>query len=163
MAKSTVEESVVSLVEPVAQARGLDLLEVEYRPAGRRSVLRLTLDREGGVGLDDLSEMSREVSDLLDVHDCVPGEYTLECSSPGVNRPLRRATDFARFVGKPVRVRTHAPIEGARTFLGPLAASSEETIEIDDPRHGRVVVPLGQVERANYEHDFAAELRARRS
>lgn len=163
MAKSTVPETVEKLVEPVAQARGLDLVDVEFLPAGRRSILRLTVDREGGIGLDDLSELSREVSDLLDVHDCVPGEYTLECSSPGANRPLRRLSDFARFVGKPVRVRTHAPIGGARSFRGELAATGTDSIEIDDPAHGRVVVPIAEVERANYEHDFAADLRARRS
>jgi ribosome maturation factor RimP len=163
MARSTVPEAVSRLVEPVARDHGLELVGVEYRPQGRRSVLRLILDRDGGVGLDDLSQLSREVSDLLDAHDAVPGGYVLECSSPGINRPLRRPEDFARFVGKSVRVRTHLPIDGARSFLGRLVASSDEAIEIDDPSHGHVVLPLGDIERANYEHDFAEELRARRT
>lgn len=156
-------EEVARLVEPVARDRGLELLDVEFRPQGRHSVLRLTLDRAGGVSLDDLSQLSREVSDLLDVHDVVPGGYTLECSSPGVNRRLRTAQDFAGYVGKAVRVRTRAPIQGARSFSGRLAASSAEAIEIDDAGHGRVVVPLCDIERAHYEHDFAEELRAKRS
>ncbi len=163
MARSTVPEAVTRLVDPVARERGLDLVEVEFRPQGRRSLLRLYLDREGGVSLDDLAEMSREVSDILDVNDVVPGAYTLECSSPGVNRPLRTPADFSRYVGKPVRVRTHVPIGGARNFCGRLAAAVPGSIEIDDAAHGRVVVPLEDVERANYEHDFAEELRSRRS
>src|SRR5262249_14312960 len=112
--------------------------------------------------LDDLSHLSREVSDILDAHDVVPGAYVLECSSPGINRPLHKPEDFARFVGKAVRVRTHVPIAGARNFAGRLVASSGNSIEVDDPSHGHVVLPLGEIERANYEHDFAAELRAKR-
>ena len=156
-------EAVSKLVEPVARDHGLELVGVEFRPQGRRSVLRLILDRDGGIGLDDLSQLSREVSDLLDVHDTVPGGYVLECTSPGVNRPLRKAEEFARYIGKSVRVRTLMPIGGVRNFLGRLVASSDDAIEVDDPSHGHVVLPLGEIERANYEHDFAAELRARRS
>jgi ribosome maturation factor RimP len=163
MGRNTVPEAVSRLVEPVAREHGLELVDVEFRPQGRRSVLRLILDRDGGVGLDDLSDVSREVSDLLDVHDVVPGVYVLECSSPGINRPLRCADDFARFVGKAVRVKTHVPIAGGRNFLGRLAAASPSAIEIEDPSHGLVTVPLGDIERANYEHDFAQEFRARRS
>jgi ribosome maturation factor RimP len=162
MARSTVSEAVSRLIEPVARDHGLSLVDVEFRPQGRRSVLRLILDREGGVGLDDLSNLSREASDLLDVHDVVPGVYVLECSSPGVNRPLRRAEDFARFVGKAVRVRMHSPISGGRSFSGRLVASSGETIELEDSVRGVVVLPLAEIERANYEHDFAEDLRARR-
>ncbi|MFM7144278.1 MAG: ribosome maturation factor RimP [Alphaproteobacteria bacterium] len=157
------EDNVTRLVEPVARGRGLDLVDVEFLPAGRRSILRVTLDREGGVGLDDLAEASREMSDLLDVHDAVPGNYTLECSSPGVNRPLRRPEDFARFVGKPVRVRTTAPIGGARSFKGCLVDASTDRIEIEDASRGRVVIPLSDVERANYEYEFATGRRPGRA
>jgi ribosome maturation factor RimP len=126
-------------------------------------VLRLYLDRPGGVSLDDLAKVSREVSDVLDAHDVVPGQYTLECSSPGINRRLRKPEDFARFCGKPVRVRTSTPIAGSRNFAGVLVAASSEGIEIDDEVHGRLEVPLRSIERAHYEHDFQAELRNRRS
>jgi len=162
MDRSKVPETVARLVEPIARERGLDLVDVEFRPLGRRSVLRLYLDREGGVSLDDLSSMSGEVGDVLDAHDAIPGAYTLECSSPGINRPLRKSADFARFIGKRVRVRTHSPIAGARNFIGRLEANSATDIEIDDVARGHVVLPLRDIERANYEHDFAAELRSRR-
>lgn len=163
MSTKQVCEIVIELVEPVAFERGLELVDVEFKSSGRRSVLRLYLDREGGVSLDDLAAASREVGDVLDAHDAVPGQYTLECSSPGVNRRLRTADDFARFRGKSVRVRTSTPIAGSRNFAGLLLAASGDAIEIDDVSHGRLEVPLRSIERANYEHDFAAELRNGRS
>jgi ribosome maturation factor RimP len=163
MAKSRVPESVAELVDPVVRERGLELVDVEFRPLGRNSKLILYLDRPGGVSLDDLATVSREVSDLLDVHDAVPGIYTLECSSPGINRPLRRREDFARFLGKVVKIRTNQPIEGSRNFHGTLAATSADGIEIDEKTHGRVAVPFGVIERANYEHDFSEDFHGGRS
>ncbi|MBM4245139.1 MAG: ribosome maturation factor RimP [Deltaproteobacteria bacterium] len=158
-----VSDIVMDLVEPIAVDRGLDLVDVEFQPHGRRSVLRLYLDRPGGIGLDDLAEVSREVSDVLDAHDVVPGQYTLECSSPGINRRLRKMQDFVRYCGKPVRVRTSTPIAGARTFAGLLVSADDDGIEIEDESRGRLSVPLRAIERANYEHDFRVELRDGRS
>src|SRR5262249_40475479 len=112
---------------------------------------------------DDLAMVSRELGDLLDVHDAVPGSYTLECSSPGVNRPLRKPQDFARFLGKQVKVRTHSPIDGSRNFHGRLAAASAEGIETDEPSRGRVALPFGAIEKANYEHDFREDFHGGRS
>lgn len=163
MGTKSVCDTVTNLVEPVAIERGLELVDVEFQPGGRRSVLRLYVDRQGGISLDDLAQLSREVSDVLDAHDVVPGQYTLECSSPGVNRRLRKPEEFARFCGKSVRVRTSTPIAGSRNFAGPLVSASEDAIEIDDASHGRLAVPLRSIERAHYEHDFAADLRNGRS
>lgn len=163
MSTKQVADIVAELVEPVAQERGMELVDVEYKPHGRRSVLRLYLDHPDGVGLDALATVSREVSDLLDAHDAVPGQYTLECSSPGVNRRLRKPEDFIRFCGKSVRVRTSTPIAGSRNFVGRLVSASNQGIEIEDEARGRLEVPLGAIERAHYEHDFQAELRGGRS
>jgi ribosome maturation factor RimP len=161
--RTNVADMVTDLVEPIAEERGLDLVDVEFQPKGRRSVLRLYLDREGGVGLDDLAAFSREVSSVLDAHDAVPGQYTLECSSPGINRRLRKPDDFERFCGKSVRVRTTTPIAGSRNFVGRLVSTSRDGIEIDDEAQGRLTVPFRSIERAHYEHDFSAELRGGRS
>ena len=94
------------LVAPLTQTEGIEIVDIELRHDGSRNgrVLRLYLDKEGGPTMDDLSRASREVSDLLDTHDVVDGAYTLEVSSPGINRPLKRPEHFARFVGKTVRV-----------------------------------------------------------
>ncbi len=157
-----VPNAVAGLVEPVAEAHGLELVEVQFAPAGDRSVLRLTLDRDGGVTVDDLARMSREVGDLLDANDAMPAGYTLECSSPGVNRPLNKPADFIRFCGKPVSLQTNTAIEGQRKFEGLLVAAGEDGIEIDDRSRGRLSVPYGQIAKARYEHDFARDLRGER-
>ncbi|HEY8515663.1 MAG TPA: ribosome maturation factor RimP [Candidatus Binatia bacterium] len=161
--RTNVADKVADLVEPIACERGLDLVDVEFQPKGRRSVLRVYLDRPGGISLDDLASFSREVSTLLDAHDAVPGSYTLECSSPGINRRLRKQVDFERFCGKSIRVRTTTPIAGSRNFFGRLLSASSEGIEIEDETQGRVKVPFRSIERAHYEHDFDAELRGGRS
>jgi ribosome maturation factor RimP len=161
MSDTELPEKVASLIEPVARAHGLDLVDVEVKPSGRKSLLRLILDRPGGVTVDDLADLSREVGDVLDVHDVMPGGYTLECSSPGINRPLKRPTDFARFLGKSVRLRTHTPIAGARNFAGLLVAADDEQVELEDRACGRIAIPYRLIERAHYEHDFVAELRQR--
>lgn len=163
MGSKHVSEIVMDLVEPIVIDRGLDLVDVEFQPHGRHSVLRLYLDRPGGISLDDLAEVSREVSDVLDVHDAVPGQYTLECSSPGINRRLRKPEDFVRFCGKSVRVRTSTPIAGSRNFAGLLLSASDDGIEIEDESRGRLAVPLRAIERAHYEHDFQDDLRGGRS
>lgn len=161
MSNEKVAEKIAALLEPVCVERGLELVEVEFRPGGRRSVLRLTLDRPEGITLDELASASREFGDLLDVGDVVPGSYTLECSSPGINRPLKRPTDFARYCGKQIRLVTHELIEGSRNFHGLLLASGEEGIEIEDATHGRLELPYDAIRRASYEHDFSEELRGR--
>ena len=111
MDRSTVTQRVWELAEPLALATGLELVDVQFRPEAGRLVLRLLIDRpEGGVTLDELARVSREVGDLLDAHDPVPGRYHLECSSPGLNRPLVREAHFRRAVGRRVRVRTRQPL-----------------------------------------------------
>ncbi|MGH7898692.1 MAG: ribosome maturation factor RimP, partial [Candidatus Binatia bacterium] len=104
----------LELVEPVLMERGLELVDVEQRAEGRGQVVRLLVDREGGVDLDELSRLSRELSDLLDVEEPLPGSYTLEVSSPGINRPLRKTEHFVRYIGKKVRVRSREPGGGQR-------------------------------------------------
>src|SRR5581483_3843507 len=123
MDRSAVTQRVWELAEPLALAMGLELVDVQYRPEGGRVVLRLMIDRpEGGVTLDQLSAVSRELGDLLDAHDAVPGRYHLECSSPGINRPLLREPHFRRAVGQRVKVLTRTPIGDRRHFRGTLEA-----------------------------------------
>lgn len=162
MLSEQVAEAVAGLARPVAEAQGLELVDVEFAPGGGRNVLRLVLDRAGGVTVDALAAVSREVSDLLDAHDAVPVGYTLECSSPGVNRPLKKPADFTKFCGKQVSLRTTTAISGARNFAGVLVAAGDEGIEIEDGSHGRLCVAYGLIQKAHYEHDFARDLRGER-
>lgn len=146
------------LAAPLAANEGLEIVDIELKHEGGRSgrVLRLYLDKVGGPSLEDLSRVSRGLSDLLDEHDeVVNGAYTLEVSSPGINRPLKRPEHFTRFVGKKVRVRTRDMINGRRSFLGELLEVSPERITLNQDG-ARWEIPLSQIEASNYEHDWSA-------
>ena len=121
---------VEALVRPVVESGGLELVEVTFqREAGRR-ILRVTVDREGGIDLDAIAEASRRISRRLDLEDFASGPYELEVSSPGVERPLRHPRDFERRVGQKVKVRSAEPIEGARTHAGTLSSADEDGIVV---------------------------------
>jgi ribosome maturation factor RimP len=155
MDRATVTQRVWELVEPLAQAAGLELVDVQYRPEGGRVILRLLLDRlDGRVTLDELAGMSRQLGDVLDAHDAVAGRYHLECSSPGLNRPLVRPAHFARAVGQRVRIRTLDPVGGRRQFRGTLEAVESGGVSVRDPDAGLVTLPLSTIERASTEFEF---------
>lgn len=148
------------MVEPLAAGRGLEVVDIELRHEGRSGrVLRVYLDRAGepdeAPGLEELGRVSRELGDLLDVYDVVEGSYTLEVSSPGVNRPLRKPEHFARCVGQRVRVHTGELIGGRRNFLGPLhEAGGDGVVVLQDGRE--VFIPFGRIVRANVEYEWAS-------
>jgi ribosome maturation factor RimP len=152
--EASVVQRVWEVAEPLIRHEGMEIVDIEFRREMRGPVLRFYLDREGGVSLDDLAPLSRRLSDLLDVHDVVPGQYTLEVSSPGINRRLRRPEHFRRYLGKRVRVRTIEPLAERRTFVGTLQAVAAEgiTVEVDGGLH---VIPFASIAQANYEHEFA--------
>jgi ribosome maturation factor RimP len=149
----TVAERVWQIAEPLVTHEGLEIVDVEYRREGRGIVLRVYLDRAGGVGgvsLDDLTRVSRQLGDVLDVHDTVPGSYNLEVSSPGINRRLRRPEHFQRYLGKRVRVRTAQPLDGRRAFVGILEAVAADGITVV-AADGRHAIRFGEISQANYE------------
>jgi len=149
------------LAAPLAETEGMEILDIELRREGTRGsrVLRLYLDKAGGPNMDDLSRVSRELSAILDTHDVVEGAYTLEVSSPGINRPLKRPEHFAQYVGKKVRVRTRESIEGRKSFLGPLLEVSGDRITLSQDG-ARREIPFALIEKSNYEHDWSAEYAA---
>jgi len=155
MDPSAVTQRVWELAEPVVLAAGLELVDVQYRPEGGRLVLRLLLDRpEGGVTLEEITRTARELGDVLDAHDPVPGRYHLECSSPGLNRPLVREAHYARAVGKQVRVRTREPLNARRQFRGRLASVSAEGVTVVEQGDVSAFIPFAAIERANVEFEF---------
>jgi len=124
--------------EPVLSSLGLELVDVEIVGSGRARTLRLTVDREGGIDLDSLAEANGPVSAALDAVDALSGPYTLELSSPGVERPLRRPSDFARFVGTVISVKSHDPVDGARRHRGLLLEADDAGIAVEvDGEHRR--------------------------
>jgi len=145
------------LAAPLVKSEGMEIVDIEFRYEGSRGgkVLRLYLDKEGGPNVDDLSRVSHQLSELLDTQEVVPGTYTLEVSSPGINRPLKRPEHFARFVGKRIRVRTRDSIDGRRSFLGTLQEVLENQITLKQ-EGAQYQIPFAVIEKSNYEHDWSA-------
>ena len=141
----------------IADGEGMEVVDVELRPEGSRRgrVLRLYLDKHGGLNIDELGRVSRQLSELLDTQGIVEGSYTLEVSSPGINRPLKKPEHFQRFIGKRVRVRTGDMIEGRRSFLGILNEVTGEKIKIE-VEGKQYEIPFSMIEKSNYEHDWSA-------
>jgi ribosome maturation factor RimP len=157
MAGDSTVERVWEIVAPVAEGEGMEVVDIEFRREGRGAgrVLRVYLDREGGPSVDDLTRVSRQLSDLLDIHDVPDVPYTLEVSSPGVNRLLTRPGHFVRFIGKRIRVRTRETIGGRRSFLGLLREVREDGIMLCQDGN-EFHIPFSIIEKANYEHDWSA-------
>lgn len=128
-----------TLVGPVVEAMGLEFVEATFRREGGRRVLRVTVDREGGVDLDTIAAASERVSRRLDVEDFGGGPYTLEVSSPGVERPLRRPDDFAKRVGEKVRVKTHRPVSDARTHMGTIVSADDQGVTVATDQGERTI------------------------
>lgn len=149
------------LAAPLAAMQGLEIIEIELRHEGSRGgrILRLYLDKNGGPNMDELSRVSRELSAALDEHDVVDGAYTLEVSSPGINRPLKLPEHFKQFIGRRVRVRTRQLVQGRRSFLGLLLEVSTECIALDQDGT-RFEIPFAVIEKSNYEHDWSADYAA---
>lgn len=149
----TVAERVWQIAEPLATQEGLEIVDVEFRRESRGMVLRVYLDRAGGggVSLDDLARVSRQLGDLLDVHDAVPGSYNLEMSSPGINRRLRCPEHFRRYLGRKVRVRTIAPLDGRRGFVGVLQSVEVDGIVVVDEQATPYTIRFADIAQANYE------------
>jgi len=144
MLRDTLETRLAPLVEGL----GYELWELEYSPGRGNGFLRLYIDAAAGITLDDCERVSRAVSEVLDAEDPIPGQYTLEVSSPGLERPLRTAEHFARFVGETVSVETVQAIEGRRRFKGALTAAGTDTVEVEVDGK-RWTLPISGIRKAH--------------
>jgi ribosome maturation factor RimP len=161
-------EQVEQIVHRVAESLALELVEVEMRGGGKSRMLRITIDKPGGVTHDDCANLSREVSTILDVEDAVAGGgYTLEVSSPGLDRKLRTPSDFERFTGSLVKLMTRQPVNNNRHFQGRLERFADGRVTLDvaqvskskqkkmglhAPAKGgaqQIEIEFGNIERAN--------------
>lgn len=141
-------DQLVAIAEPVVTGLGYELWGIEYRPQGRGSVLRVFIDAENGIEIDDCAAVSRQLSSVLDVEDPIAGEYNLEVSSPGMDRPLFRLEHYARFAGQQVQVRLRAPFDGRRNFNGLLKGveGDEVVLQVDDAEY---LLPIDSIDKAN--------------
>lgn len=141
-------DMIADLLRPAVEALGLQLWGIEHLVRGHSSLLRIYIDSPEGITIDDCEKVSRQVSGILDVEDPLPGEYTLEVSSPGFDRPLFAFEQFSGFVGEVVSLRLRTPIEGRRKFKGVLEKAENEIIAltVDGVLHE---IPWQQVDKAN--------------
>lgn len=152
---AAVAENLTNLIEPVVEGLGYELVGIEYISQGRHSVLRIYIDSEQGVGLGDCERVSRQVSGVLDVEDPVPGQYVLEVSSPGLDRPLFKAEHYIRQLGHTVRLRLRRPQDKRRKFHGELVAADEKGIVLRDAETGQEVsLAYDEIEKANLEPEL---------
>ena len=148
-------ENLTSLIEPVVNGLGYELLGIEYIAQGRNSVLRIYIDSEQGIQLADCERVSRQVSAVLDVDEPLKGQYVLEVSSPGLDRPLFKAEHYARFVGHRLQVRLRRPQDGQRRFHGVLEGIDEEGILLRDADKGQgIKLAFTEIEKANLEPEL---------
>jgi ribosome maturation factor RimP len=161
MGGADILEQVRHTAARVASSYGLEVFDVQYRREGQGMMLRVLIDRPGAaatadesVSVEDCAHVSRDLSAIFDVDDIVPGAYTLEVSSPGLDRPLRRAEDYRRFAGRRAKLVMREPVDGQGFFKGRLAGvdGTDVVIEADDRKTHRV--PLGLITRANLEVEF---------
>ena len=152
-------DEIWNLVEPVITAHGLEILEIEYRREPAGWVLRIFLDAERGISVEDCAEISRIAGDLLDMADLIQTSYNLEISSPGIDRPLRKLEHFQKQLGNIIEIRTISPIQDRRNFKGKLKQADSEGIIIECEARS-YLLPLPLIERARLLYFESMELKS---
>jgi len=156
MAARQVLSVAAPLIEALVTDEGCELVDVTYHREPQGWVLRVYIDRPGGVTIADCQGISRQLGDMLEARDVMRHAYNLEVSSPGLNRPLKKATDFVRFAGQRVRVKTKAAVQGRRNFLGKLLGCADDLVQVEVDGIS-VRLPLDSIGRATIEYDFSSK------
>jgi len=154
MQGSDLKEAISELVRPVVAAEAMELVDVQLAGTRNRRMLRIFIDKPGGVTLDDCENISTQVGALLDLNDLIEGSYTLEVSSPGLDRPLKSGRDFCRALGRRVRVELSTPMSGRNLLRGRVVQVQGETITLEEEPGDRLAIPLDAVARARVEVEF---------
>jgi len=147
-----------TLVRPVVEGAGVELIDVAFEGTGGRRTLRVTVDRDGGLDLDAIATLSEKIARRLDLEDFGNGRYELEVSTPGIERPLRTPAHFARALGHQVKVKTAAPVDGAHVHTGRLVASDDDGIVVEVEGAPRRVA-FADIASARTVADWSAELK----
>ena len=159
MANDSIAARVQELAEQVAIDHGLELVHTEVAGPENKPIVRIFIDKPQGVTLEDCSEVSTHLGTILDVEDFIHASYTLEVSSPGLERGLYKRADYERFAGNNAKLKTRQPIDGQRNFRGRLVGLEGDELIFEDRTNGRVRVPLDLITKANLEVDVEDELR----
>jgi len=162
METASVAERINEIAEQAAIDHGLELVHTEVAGPENKPIVRVFIDKPGGVTHDDCSDVSMQMGTVLDVEDFIHSTYTLEVSSPGLERGLYKAADYERFSGRAARVKTRAAIGHQRNFRGRIIGVSRDRVVFDDRTNGRVEIPLELIAKANLEVDVENEFRQAR-
>jgi len=154
-------DQIEKLVQPLLEDLGCELVDLEYQREQRGWVLRFFLDKENGINLDDCAMASREISSLMDVENIISTAYSLEVSSPGIERPLKKSQDFKRFTGQLAKIKTITSIDpdttgkNRKTFVGTLSGfENEDVLLILKNTTDAIRIPLQQIDKANLHYEF---------
>ncbi len=159
MGNESIAARVQELAERVAIDHGLELVHVEVAGPDNKPIVRVFIDKPQGVTHDDCSEMSTHLGTILDVEDFIHASYTLEVSSPGLERGLYKRADYERFAGSDAKLKTRQPIAGQRNFRGRLLGMEGDEVIFEDRTNGHVRIPLDLIVKANLEVDVNEDLR----
>jgi ribosome maturation factor RimP len=157
MDKALITARIRQIAETVAAESELELVHVEIAGTNRDSVVRIFIDKEGGVGLDDCSAVSQKVESVLDEEDFIPTRYVLEVSSPGIERQLYSLKDFSKYSGQMAKIKTKIEIDGQKVFVGTIAEVDGQTVTLDDKTRGAVTINYDDIAKANLKIDLAKE------
>jgi len=162
METASVAERVHQIAEQAAIDHGLELVHAEVAGPEGHPVLRVFIDKPGGVTHDDCSGVSTQIGTVLDVEDFIHSAYTLEVSSPGIERGLYKPADYERFAGSPAKIRTRVAVGNQRNFRGRIVGIQGDSVVFEDLTSGRVTMPFDSIAKANLEVDVENEFRQAR-
>ena len=145
------------LIEEVVEGQGYEVVDVEFKGAGRNSVFRIFIDHPAGISHRDCELVSEQVGTVLDVENLIPFSYTLEVSSPGLDRKLVKESDYTRFDGKLARIQTRIPLNHQKVFRGRLKGLQDGKVRLELPTNNTLEIPLDVIQEARLEFDWAAE------
>ena len=154
MVKAAAVEKIEAIAGGVAEPEGIEIVEVELKGGGKNQFLRISIDKPEGVNHADCELVSRQLGDLLDADDTIPVHYTLEVSSPGVERKLTKLSDFERFAGKRAKVVLREPVGGQKTFEGAIGSAAGQQIALVLPNGQTVEFPFSSIDRANLKFEW---------
>ncbi len=162
MDQGPVAERITKLAEQTAIDHGVELVHAEVAGPEGHPIVRVFIDKPGGVTHDDCSDVSHHLSTVLDVEDFIHSAYTLEVSSPGLERGLYKAADYERFAGRMAKIKTRSPVKNQRNFRGRIIGMAEGEVVFDDKTSGRVNIAIANIAKANLEIDVDEEFRQAR-
>jgi len=154
MSSTAILSKIEAIAERVAEPEGIEIVEIELKGGGKNRFLRISIDKPEGVTHGDCELISHQVGTILYVEDVVPGAYTLEVSSPGVERKLQKYKDFERFIGKKIKAILREPVENSRSWEGTLASCADGLIHLEVAGGKTIQFPFDQIEKANLKFEW---------